>query len=78
MQAKIMTCRNLRCFGTQNPIEQEGTYPLPEAQLDRSIIDRGWLPRYRHGTYDYFRDHGCRNGRASAVFDADGLIAAQS
>jgi len=21
---------------TQNPIEQEGTYPLPEAQLDRS------------------------------------------
>src|SRR5881409_3837269 len=23
--------------GTQNPIEQEGTYPLPEAQLDRFI-----------------------------------------
>src|SRR6476619_5772224 len=22
-------------FATQNPIEQEGTYPLPEAQLDR-------------------------------------------
>ncbi len=24
--------------GTQNPIEQEGTYPLPEAQLDRFLI----------------------------------------
>ena len=23
---------------TQNPIEQEGTYPLPEAQLDRFMI----------------------------------------
>jgi len=23
---------------TQNPIEQEGTYPLPEAQLDRFLI----------------------------------------
>jgi MoxR-like ATPase len=23
------------CLATQNPIEQEGTYPLPEAQLDR-------------------------------------------
>lgn len=25
-------------FATQNPIEQEGTYPLPEAQLDRFIL----------------------------------------
>ena len=25
-------------FGTQNPIEQEGTYPLPEAQLDRFLM----------------------------------------
>ena len=25
-------------IGTQNPIEQEGTYPLPEAQLDRFLI----------------------------------------
>ncbi|VAW63313.1 FIG022979: MoxR-like ATPases [hydrothermal vent metagenome] len=25
-------------MATQNPIEQEGTYPLPEAQLDRFII----------------------------------------
>jgi len=25
-------------MGTQNPIEQEGTYPLPEAQLDRFMF----------------------------------------
>ena len=25
-------------LATQNPIEQEGTYPLPEAQLDRFLI----------------------------------------
>ena len=24
---------------TQNPIEQEGTYPLPEAQLDRFMFN---------------------------------------
>jgi MoxR-like ATPase len=24
-------------LATQNPIEQEGTYPLPEAQLDRFV-----------------------------------------
>jgi len=26
------------CVATQNPIEQEGTYPLPEAQLDRFML----------------------------------------
>src|SRR4051794_2930533 len=25
-------------LATQNPIEQEGTYPLPEAQLDRFLL----------------------------------------
>ena len=33
-------------FATQNPIELEGTYPLPEAQLDRFMFDivMGYLP----------------------------------
>ena len=26
-------------LATQNPIEQEGTYPLPEAQLDRFLFE---------------------------------------
>jgi MoxR-like ATPase len=30
-------------LATQNPIEQEGTYPLPEAQLDRFMLE---LPMY--------------------------------
>ena len=33
-------------LATQNPIEQEGTYPLPEAQLDRFLVqvDIGYPP----------------------------------
>jgi len=34
-------------YATQNPIEHEGTYPLPEAQLDRFffnlLIDYGYF-----------------------------------
>ena len=26
-------------LATQNPIDQEGTYPLPEAQLDRFLMN---------------------------------------
>ena len=25
-------------MATQNPVEQEGTYPLPEAQIDRFML----------------------------------------
>lgn len=30
--------RNFTVYATQNPIEYEGTYPLPEAQLDRFML----------------------------------------
>ena len=30
-------------LATQNPIELEGTYPLPEAQLDRFLV-KLWVP----------------------------------
>jgi MoxR-like ATPase len=47
-------------FATQNPVEQEGTYPLPEAQLDRFLLkievdypprpaERGILDRVAEG-----------------------------
>src|SRR5262245_45776326 len=47
-------------FATQNPIEYEGTYPLPEAQLDRFMVkvlvgypdadgEREMLTKYRDG-----------------------------
>jgi MoxR-like ATPase len=47
MQEKTVTCggetRRLKepflVFATQNPIEHEGTYPLPEAQLDRFFLN---------------------------------------
>ncbi|MDH3740239.1 MAG: MoxR family ATPase, partial [Hyphomicrobiales bacterium] len=31
--------RPFHVLATQNPIEQEGTYPLPEAQLDRFMLE---------------------------------------
>ena len=31
--------RPFHVLATQNPIEQEGTYPLPEAQLDRFLFE---------------------------------------
>ena len=36
--------RPFQVFATQNPVEEEGTYPLPEAQLDRFLfkIDIGY------------------------------------
>jgi MoxR-like ATPase len=48
-------------FATQNPIEQEGTYPLPEAQLDRFMfqVDVGYPSEHeeedivRQQTSDY-------------------------
>ena len=30
--------RLFHVLATQNPLEQEGTYPLPEAQLDRFLL----------------------------------------
>ena len=30
-------------LATQNPLEMEGTYPLPEAQLDRFLF-KLWVP----------------------------------
>lgn len=33
-----MLPRDFTVFATQNPVEYEGTYPLPEAQLDRFLI----------------------------------------
>ena len=38
-RAPATTCPSLfHVLATQNPLEQEGTYPLPEAQLDRFLL----------------------------------------
>ena len=54
---------------TQNPIEFEGTYPLPEAQLDRFLV------RVRTG-YPPEADERALIARAVAGFDARDLDAA--
>ena len=65
-------------LATQNPIEQEGTYPLPEAQLDRFLlqIDVGYPTR------DEERDiliatTGVEEAVAAQALDAPGLLAMQ-
>ena len=52
-------------LATQNPIEQEGTYPLPEAQLDRFLmqIDVDY-PEPRRRAAHRVRDHRRRGGEA--------------
>ena len=40
-----MVPRPFMVMATQNPVEYEGTFPLPEAQLDRFLlIHPAWLP----------------------------------
>jgi len=67
-------------FATQNPIEFEGTYPLPEAELDRFMlkvviaypagdVERGILGRYLEG---FEADDPATYG-VSQVTDAAGL-----
>ena len=34
----LLTATHLSVLATQNPIEMEGTYPLPEAQMDRFLF----------------------------------------
>ena len=65
-------------LATQNPIEQEGTYPLPEAQLDRFLvqIDVGYPDRATEHEI-LMATTGIEEDRAHGVFSAAELIAAQ-
>ncbi|RKF16134.1 MoxR family ATPase [Roseovarius spongiae] len=65
-------------LATQNPIEQEGTYPLPEAQLDRFLvqIDVPYPDRDTERAI-LLATTGAAEEEAHAVFAPDELIAAQ-
>ncbi len=65
-------------IATQNPLEQEGTYPLPEAQLDRFMmqIDVGY-PDLDAERVMVLATTGSETSKAKAVMDADELMAAQ-
>jgi len=46
-------CRTHSCAGNPKPIEHEGTYPLPEAQLDRFMLKIRWITDTRLGNCHY-------------------------
>jgi MoxR-like ATPase len=65
-------------LATQNPLEQEGTYPLPEAQLDRFLmeIDVGYPDRDAERKI-LFETTGSEETRAKPAMTAEDLMAAQ-
>ncbi|MEM9969864.1 MAG: MoxR family ATPase [Pseudomonadota bacterium] len=65
-------------LATQNPIEQEGTYPLPEAQLDRFLVQIDVPYPDRDTERDILMaTTGVSEDVSQQVFTAEELIAAQ-
>ncbi|MEL7462150.1 MAG: MoxR family ATPase [Pseudomonadota bacterium] len=66
-------------LATQNPIEQEGTYPLPEAQLDRFLVQIDVPYPDRDTERDILMaTTGTSDEDSTAVFTAAELMAAQT
>src|ERR1700681_2884629 len=70
--------RPFHVLATENPIEQEGTYPLPEAQLDRFLmqIDVSYPAREAERKI-LFDTTGVDETKPRAAMSVDDLIAAQ-
>jgi MoxR-like ATPase len=70
--------RPFHVLATQNPLEQEGTYPLPEAQLDRFLmeidVDYPDLEAERRILFD---TTGAEESKPKVAMTADDLVAAQ-
>jgi MoxR-like ATPase len=66
-------------LATQNPIEQEGTYPLPEAQLDRFLVQIDVPYPDRDTERDILiATTGVEEEEATGVFTAQELLDAQT
>jgi len=66
-------------LATQNPIEQEGTYPLPEAQLDRFLLQIDVPYPDRQTERDILvATTGVQQGSSTQVFSTEELLAAQT
>ncbi len=66
-------------LATQNPIEQEGTYPLPEAQLDRFMLElRVNYPSRSEEEAIVEQTTGAMRARLDAVLDAESVLAMQA
>ena len=70
--------RPFHVLATQNPLEQEGTYPLPEAQLDRFLmqIDVDYPDRDAERRI-LFETTGAEETRARPAMSVDDLVAVQ-
>ena len=65
-------------LATQNPIEQEGTYPLPEAQLDRFMLElRVAIPSRSEEEAIVEQTTGSRHGEIRPALDAEQLLGMQ-
>ncbi|MBX9466704.1 MAG: MoxR family ATPase [Rhizobium sp.] len=65
-------------LATQNPLEQEGTYPLPEAQLDRFLLQVDVLyPELAAERQILLETTGVNDRRASAVITSERLLEIQ-
>ena len=70
--------RPFHVLATQNPIEQEGTYPLPEAQLDRFLMQIDvYYPDREAERKIVFDTTGTEESRPKPTMTAEELIAAQ-
>ncbi|WP_336034919.1 AAA family ATPase [Halobacterium yunchengense] len=54
-------------IATQNPVEQEGTFPLPEAQMDRFAVKASIGYPDEHGELDLLRRRAGRETRSPSV-----------
>ena len=71
--------RPFHVLATQNPIEQEGTYPLPEAQLDRFLLQINvTYPELADERAMLIATTGAEIAKPSAVLDGPSIIAAQA
>ncbi len=71
--------RPFHVLATQNPIEQEGTYPLPEAQLDRFLVQIDVHYPDRATERDILlATTGTEDAAVHGVFTGDELLAAQA
>jgi MoxR-like ATPase len=65
-------------LATQNPIEQEGTYPLPEAQLDRFLLEIDvTYPDRAAERRILIETTGADDQKPAVVMDAEQLMGAQ-
>ena len=66
-------------LATQNPIEQAGTYPLPEAQLDRFLLHvRVDYPSEAEERDILAQTTGSHSGMVPKVMDAEAVLALQA